>query len=263
MNRLLKAVLVGLIVLVSAGVRAATNTSDITDMWWNPAESGWGVNIVQQNDTAFVTFFVYDNTQTAIWYTSDVHFRGSSGGAFVWTGNLYATKGPWFGGRFSSSNVTARAAGTVSLTFTNLSQGTLTYSVDGVTVTKQIERQTWTTENYTGQYLGGFSIRQSVCNPGYYNGINEQAGVVSVTHNGSSVVLVLANNVATCTFNGTYAQTGKLGNVQGTYGCSDGTRGNFIAIEMTPTISGFTARVAGQSQYCQWSGYMGGIARAQ
>ena len=28
---------------------------DITDMWWNANESGWGMNIVQQGSTSFVT----------------------------------------------------------------------------------------------------------------------------------------------------------------------------------------------------------------
>jgi hypothetical protein len=38
--------------------RASTFTSEITDMWWNPAESGWGVNIILQNSVAFATFLV-------------------------------------------------------------------------------------------------------------------------------------------------------------------------------------------------------------
>jgi len=32
---------------------------------------------------------------------------------------------------------------------------------------------------------------------------------------------------------------------------------------MTPTINEFTARIKGQNQFCQWSGYFGGISRAQ
>jgi hypothetical protein len=67
-----------------------------------------------------------------------------------------------------------------------------------------------------------------------------------------------------CSFSGGYSQAGKLGQVQGTYSCTDGTHGTFVAFEMMPTISGFTARVQGQNQYCsQWSGYFGGLARAQ
>jgi hypothetical protein len=68
---------------------------------------------------------------------------------------------------------------------------------------------------------------------------------------------------ASCTFTGTYSQTGKLGEVQGTYSCTDTSHGTFDAIEMTPTVNGFTARISGQNQFCNWSGYFGGIARAK
>jgi len=38
---------------------ASTHSTDYTDLWYLPAESGWGVNVVQQNDIVFATFFVY------------------------------------------------------------------------------------------------------------------------------------------------------------------------------------------------------------
>jgi hypothetical protein len=58
-----------------------------------------------------------------------------------------------------------------------------------------------------------------------------------------------------CSFSGTYSQDGKLGSVTGNYSCSTGEYGTFLAFEMTPSISGFTARVQGSNQYCQWCGY--------
>jgi hypothetical protein len=253
-----------LLVLCAGFAGASTNTSEITDIWWNPAESGWGVNIVLQNDVAFMTFFVYDAAQNAVWFTSDIHYQGINGaGALVWTGALYATKGPWFGGQFRPANVSDRQAGNVSFTLSSLNQATLTYSVDGSTVTKSLQRQTWTNENYTGSYAGGWSIRTSQCNPSSLNGIDEEAGVISVSQNGSNTSIVASNGTGTCTFAGTYTQAGKLGQVNGSYTCPNGTNGTFAIFEMTPTISGFTGRVTGQNQYCQWSGYFGGINRAQ
>ncbi len=258
---------VGLALIVALGLgsaRASTNSTDITDMWWNPAESGWGVNIILQNDVAFMTFFVYDTTSTPIWYTSDIHYQGIDGtGALVWTGNLYATTGPWFGGPFPPSNVTRRQAGTVSFALSSIDQATLSYSVDGVVVTRALERQTWTSEDYTGTYVGGFSIQLSSCNPASLNGLEEDAGTMSVSHNGSSISFVLTGTTDTCSFTGTYAQTGKLGQTQGSYSCASGISGTFSAAEMNPTISGFTARVNGQNQFCDWSGTFGGIRRAQ
>ena len=79
---------------------ASTVSTEITDMWWNPAESGWGVNVILQGDTAFLTFFVYDTGRIPIWYTSDAHLQ-SAASPLTWTGKLYETRGPWFGGPFA------------------------------------------------------------------------------------------------------------------------------------------------------------------
>lgn len=253
----LLAVVVGLSFSI---VQASTSTSEITDMWWNPAESGWGVNVILQNDVAFLTFFVYDTTGNPVWYTAAAPFSSSS---FAWTGNLVATKGPWFGGPFPPAAVVARKAGTVTFAVAGLNQATLTYTVDGVTVTKTVQRQTWANEDYTGEYLGGYSVNDTNCNPASANGIEEAGGVLSVVQSGTAISVTAATSLATCTYTGTYGQTGKLGQVSGNYSCTNGVQGAFALAEMTPTISGFTGRIVGQNQFCQFSGYLGGIRRSR
>lgn len=239
---------------------ASTDISEITDMWWNPAESGWGLNIILQNNVAFATFFIYDSSGKPVWYTAQLADQGN----FVFSGSLYATTGPWFGGPFNAGSVTVRPAGTATFTLQYLNQAALTYSVDGVAVSKTLQRQTWTNEDYSGNYAGGYSISATGCSPSYLNGLTEAAGFLTVTQSGTAFSMFSSSNLGTCTFTGTYSQMGKLGQVQGTYSCSSGERGNFDMFEMTPTISGFTARVQGSNQFCsQWSGYAGGIARAQ
>src|SRR5215831_3630119 len=34
-------------------------TPNFSDLWWNPAESGWGVNLQQQGNILFATWFTY------------------------------------------------------------------------------------------------------------------------------------------------------------------------------------------------------------
>jgi hypothetical protein len=251
--------------LVSAVVFAASLTaqassfsSEITDMWWNPAESGWGVNVILQNNVAFMTFFIYDQNQNPVWYTAQL---STQPGNSVWSGPLYATKGPYFGAPYTPYMI--RQAGTATFNITALNAATLTYSVDGVVVVKNVQRQTWTNENYTGSYVGGYSLRYSSCNPASGNGISEVAEVLNVNQVGTAMTIASATAGVNCTYTGTYSQTGKLGSVQGNYTCTDGTQGTFTFFEMTPTISGFMARAVGQSQSCQWAGYIGGISRAQ
>src|SRR5450631_1590138 len=106
---------------------ASTLTSEITDMWWVPSESGWGVNIVLQNGTAFASFFIYDANRNPVWYTATLNYQGN----FVWFGDLNATTGPWFGGPFPSTT-TVRQAGTMTFSLALLNQANLTYTVDGV-----------------------------------------------------------------------------------------------------------------------------------
>jgi hypothetical protein len=254
------AFLVALSMSFSTWTRASTWTSEITDMWWNPAESGWGLNVVLQADVAFATFFIYDAARNPVWYTAPLNLEHNE---LVWSGNLYATKGPWFGGPFDPATVLVRPAGTARLQMLDLGRIAFSYSVDGVTVSKTLERQTWATEDYSGTYAGGYSIRASGCSPSSLNGITEVAGYLSVSHSGSTVSMASTSSLGSCNFSGAYAQYGKLGTVAGNYTCSSGERGTFQMYEMTPTISGFTGRVDGANQYCaRWSGYVGGISRA-
>jgi len=258
---LLSSLLAGVAAFGSSAAVASTNTTEITDMWFNPAEAGWGVNIILQNNVAFMTFFVYDTNRNPVWYTAELRFVDN----FVWSGPLYATNGPWFGGPFPQASVAVRQAGTASFSMSesDLNQAVLTYSVDGVAVIKSVRRQFWTYENYSGTYAGGYSIRATACQPRSRDGIEEINGVIDVTQNGTSISMNAITAGFSCSFVGTYSQQGKLGRVDGTYSCTDTKTGTFTMSDMTPTVSGFTGRVAGQNQFCQWSGYVGGIAREQ
>jgi len=57
--------------------------------------------------------------------------------------------------------------------------------------------------------------------------IDEQFVTISVDHTGSRMTLVLADSADTCTYAGDYSQTGKLGQVAGTYGCA-GQRAGYL-----------------------------------
>src|SRR4051812_46193484 len=90
---------------------AANADGTYTDLWNDPGEPGWGVNVVQQLETAFVTLFVYADDGKPLWLiASDARIVAVSGiGAFpIFQGTLYRTQGP-------ASTVQVQPAGTLFL----------------------------------------------------------------------------------------------------------------------------------------------------
>jgi lysyl endopeptidase len=107
------------------------------DLWWNPDESGWGVNLVHQGNLMFATLFTYDESGRDKWFVASGLARQPDGS---FTGALYSTTGP----AFDASPWTPFAfqqVGDMSLRFTDGENGTLAYNVGAVGVTKQIRRQ--------------------------------------------------------------------------------------------------------------------------
>src|ERR1700676_3460563 len=134
---MLKRLFLALLLLAAAGRAGAV---DFTDIWYNPAENGWGVNVVQSDAFIFLTFFIYGADGKPTWYTGQVTLDASgnyNGGLYATTGTYYIS--PWAGG---SPPV---AVGTVSFQPTGPYTAKLIYTVTGVgTVTKTIQRQTLT-----------------------------------------------------------------------------------------------------------------------
>ena len=112
------------------------------DLWWNPAESGWGMNITHQDDTLFATLFTYAADGQGLWLVMSAGTRQADGS---YLGDLYRTTGSAFNAApftpIGAANVTR--VGTMRLVFTTGTSGTLTYSVGSVTVVKAITRQTF------------------------------------------------------------------------------------------------------------------------
>ncbi len=111
---------------------------DYTDSWWNENESGWGLFIVQHpSNQVFAGWFVYDADGEPLWFTM-VPGEWTASGSF--TGPIYRTTGPYFGGTFDPAKVTRTIVGQGTLGFRDRNTGTFTYTVDGVTATKTISR---------------------------------------------------------------------------------------------------------------------------
>jgi hypothetical protein len=236
---------------------------DASDLWWNPNESGWGVNIIQQSDVLFATFFLYGTDGRARWYVAsdmrcphvptDFHMDCA--------GMLYETSGPPVGPNFDSRAVTRRAVGTATFEYGRPSPGLFTYTIDGVTVEKRVVRQTWAVNDITGEYNGVRVTRPWLIGCSMPNVTTSQSlGAMTVSQSGSSVTIStrLATPAFSCTYSGTFSQSGRFGIVTGNYSCSDGSSGTFNLTEIEVSKQGFLGRLSQQMNGCSVYGNLGG-----
>ena len=254
---LLVAVLLAVAGAVSP-VSATSFTTDQSDLWWNPNESGWGMQLVHRGSVIFATIFVYDQTRTPIWYSATLNYTNN----LVWTGDLIQTSGPWFGTvPFNPALVTIRRVGSLTWTATSVNSGTLTYSVDGVFIAKNIVRQLTVFDNFSGAYRGAAHEDVVGCNNPSFNGTSEQNSTLTITQSGTAASVSGTFGNGVCTYSGTFSQAGQMGQIDGSFSCNSGDFGSFSIYEMQVNTSGVTARLSSVSTPlgCRVSGWLGGM----
>ena len=250
---------------------ATTSSTDYTDLWYLPAESGWGVNVIQQGDVVFATFFVYGSDGTARWFVMpDGRSVASSPGQNSFTGSLFQTQGTFYGSPWGGPTLN-QTVGTATFSFTSPTSGTVNYSVNGVNVSKSISRQTWRGNTLTGNYIGGLTANSTGCRNGVSNGQALIAGDLTIGHSNffnPTFRVDFANasgQPGVCTFTGGYVQEGKLGRVSGgTWSCtisgvSNPPVGTFTMTQIEANTNGITARFNGADQNCNYDGFFGGV----
>lgn len=259
--------LVASLVAIAATLSFAARAADYTDIWWaGPAENGWGVNLVQNEDVVFATFYIYDISKQPTWYSSPM-FVGASG---IYSGTLFATTGPWFGGPWMGSAV-ATPAGTSVFTPTSATTGTLTYTINNVggvgsiVVSKSIQRSTFRTITIGGGYAGTGLITWSGCVDSANNGTTLYDIDPLVTQSGDYLRIDFVYSAASiaCTMSGVAVQEGQLFRISSaTYTCPTGTNTTATLYEVKATALGiegrWTAKIGGG---CQEDGRFAALLR--
>lgn len=119
-------------------------TINYTDLWWNPNESGWGMQVTHHNDEMFATWFTYDEQGNQLFITlpgcSTVRWNGRT-----CSGELYRTTGSPYTGTFVRTNTIATRIGTGTLTFTSATAASFSYTINNTTLTKSLVRQAFGT----------------------------------------------------------------------------------------------------------------------
>jgi predicted dienelactone hydrolase len=110
---------------------------DYTDFWSNPNEPGWGISLTQEFSNIVAVWFAYDANGKPVWYVElicPVSGNGCTGDLFQITGGSALTA-PWNG-----LNLAVTKVGAVTFAFTAANNGSMSYSINGVTGNRVITR---------------------------------------------------------------------------------------------------------------------------
>jgi len=120
---------------------SVTPAFDFSDMWWNPNESGWGLNVIQHaSGNIFAVWFTYEPDGSRTWFVMP---SGSWSSPTTWSGTLYATSGPSTTMPFNPAAVQANIVGSGTLSFSDANNGSWSYNVNGISGSKPITRQSF------------------------------------------------------------------------------------------------------------------------
>ena len=236
-------------------------TQSTSDLWWDPSQSGWGLQMNQQGSFVFATLYVYNQNNQATWYSANLTAQGQG----AYTGPLYASTGPYFGaGTFDPSQVTRTQVGTMTVAIQPDGTAALTYSVNGVVVTKTVQREFLGNADLTGTFRVQSTVTATGCTNSANNGTVTGPSTITVTKSGlntAQLVWVNPNNV-TCTYNGVQTQSGSLAALTGTtYSCSTGETGTINFSNLSSANGLVSGRVSGGSNSlgCTYTGAFAGL----
>jgi hypothetical protein len=212
--------------LATLFVTPAAQAASYQDLWWNPSESGWGVNVVQQGDILFATWFVYGPDGAPIWY---VMSNGQKTAANVFTGRVFSARGTWFAAAWNPAALAPTDVGSATFTFTDKHTLSLRYSVGSSTVNKTLVRQSYAVLPIAGDFYGAEVGQPSNCanNQRYYVFalFNFTATTSTTSFSGPVTITQQTPDGTTCVLSGTHNQYGSAVEGGGNYTCNNGING--------------------------------------
>lgn len=256
------------VAMLAMGAAQAASTTNFSDQWWVASESGWGASVHQQSDVLFIDLLVYGPDGKPTWFFVAAFLQPTPPGHPVFSGELFATTGPYYAAGFDPAAVSSRKVGTLTFDADTATSAIITYTVDGTLVVKRVTRQTWRYEDFDGTYHGGWNADRSGCITGHANETHfEDALAITVARMGDTLVNVTLTfaDGGSESFSGLYTQSGHLGRIDGVFPHSFG---NITVTEIEVTSAGFSARFAGDLVSSRWqdwcdmkNGRIGGVRR--
>lgn len=260
-----KSILAAFAIALSAGsLPTAALANNYQDLWWNPSESGWGINIAQQGDVMFATWFIYGANRQPTWiFLSRADRSGALGNTFA--GDIFQAVGTPFSAipfvPLQGADLTR--VGRATLVFSDARTGSLTYDVNGVTVVKQITRQVIGVANLTGTYFGGLKREGSGCVSAALNGSVLNQATYSVNHTVATGALTITEVGGTfCIFSGNVQTFGSITEGSGGFTCAaENITGTWTMREGRTSPNAFSALMAMRpnNEPCTLNATIGGL----
>ena len=229
----------------------------------------------RQGDIIFATLFVYGNDGSSTWLVAP-EVRGFAGTPARWEGLLYRATGPAFSAPYDKA-AQAVQTGTATIDFSGPGSATLRYTVEGISVAKQITRMTWRGPSASGRYYGGFSSAVPWCVDPTRVGAYDFLGTMEVTQSGNQMTgtvtssghrryvalhlhwrdRILRDGLAS--WRGNFNCTVYVGlDARGETPVSTLRSGSFSVGELAISSNGMYGAMSGADQDCVFSGYFGG-----
>jgi hypothetical protein len=242
------------VAVIFSALALPSHAASYQDIWYTPGEEGWGLNITQQGDVLFASWFVQGQDQAPTWFSA----AASKTGANTYSGSLNITRGAWFGGAWNPAAVSTTATGTATFTFNDKKSLRLVYSSGGTTVTKTLTRFTFAAQNLSGDFYGAELGTPTNCtNNGKYFAFSlfSIAASFAPNSNGGPIKITQETAGATgstfCTLSGNFVQYGTAIEASGNYTCTTGTSGTWRATDGQFSDEAFSMKVVANSGSCQ------------
>ncbi|HET7402767.1 MAG TPA: hypothetical protein VFJ62_13320, partial [Usitatibacter sp.] len=160
---------------------------NLQGLWWNPAESGWGLSIAQQRNAVTATWLTYEASGRGVWLTLEAARSGDG----TYAGTLYQAARTPFAATYDPVSIARKPVGQASLAFDDSDHGTLRFSVRGVEGAKSITREVFGPVPYCTYPAGGEALNATNytdswwaaqgAEPGWSIGLAHQGDVIFAT----------------------------------------------------------------------------------
>lgn len=251
-------------------VRASvsTPTGNVSDAWYSPDEPGWGLTLIEQEQTTFATWYVYTTAGQPLWLVMPGGRRTGN----VIEGDVFETRGTAADLAWRPQASSSQSVGRARFDFWGNDRGQVAYTFQNRAVVKSITRLNVApvTRNTTYAAMVSGEIFACTIERGrvdFARYLEFALAPSATTRGGSSLRFVdrpqIGNaDAVVCTYTGEVSQAGRVYSGGGRYLCSGGTTassGPFTVSNMRIEETRVGFDLTYQNGICEFRGRVVGV----